>query len=98
MRERIKDGERIKHIIEAMNVIIENKDKHSFEEVVSDKIVLFGFVKQSTASAQVRLLLLQDIWKYVILFVFLHTILKTSTYGDDYTDIRRILKQGHATP
>lgn len=45
-----------------------------------------------------RLLLLQDIWKYVILFVFLLTILKTSTYGDDYTDIRRILKQGHATP
>lgn len=55
MRERIKDGERIKHIIEAINVIIENKDKHSFEEVVADKIVLFGFVKQSTASAQVRL-------------------------------------------
>lgn len=50
MRERIKDGERLKHIIEAMNVIIENKDKHSFEEVVSDKIVLFGFVKQSTAA------------------------------------------------
>lgn len=45
MRERIKDSERLKHIIEAMNVIIENKDKHSFEEVLSDKIVLFGFVK-----------------------------------------------------
>lgn len=42
--------------------------------------------------------LLQDIWKYVILFVFLYTILKTSSYGDNYTDIRRILKQGYAAP
>ena len=45
MRERIKDSERLKHILEAMNVIIENKEKHSFEEITSDKIILFGFVK-----------------------------------------------------
>lgn len=45
MRERIKDSDRLKHILDAMNVIIENKEKHSYEEIVSDKIVLFGFVK-----------------------------------------------------
>ena len=39
MRERIKDSERLKHILEAMNVIIENKEKHSFEEITSDKII-----------------------------------------------------------
>ncbi|MBR6278856.1 MAG: hypothetical protein IKR41_08900 [Bacteroidales bacterium] len=45
MRERIKDSERLKHILDAVNVILDNKDKHLFDEVVSDPILLFGFVK-----------------------------------------------------
>jgi len=45
MRERIKDSERLKHILDAINVITENKERHSFEEIVNDKIMLFGFVK-----------------------------------------------------
>ncbi|MBR4679304.1 MAG: DUF86 domain-containing protein [Bacteroidales bacterium] len=45
MRERIKDADRLKHILDAVNVILESKDRHSYNEVMSDPILLFGFVK-----------------------------------------------------
>ena len=45
MREAIRDKERLAHILEAINIILENKDKYSFDEVASNPIVDFGFVK-----------------------------------------------------
>ena len=45
MREEIRDIERLNHILNAINVLIENKDKHTFEEMASDTIVFYGFVK-----------------------------------------------------
>lgn len=45
MREEIRDLERLNHILDAINVLIENKDKHTFDEMASDAIVFFGFVK-----------------------------------------------------
>ena len=45
MRERIRDKERLVHIQNAVNVLMERKDTHTLEEVVSDPIIFFGFVK-----------------------------------------------------
>lgn len=45
MREEIRDEERLVHIQDAINVLMERKDAHPFEEIVSDPIVFYGFVK-----------------------------------------------------
>ena len=45
MRERIRDKERLLHIQNAVNVLMERKDTHTLEEVVSDPIIFFVFVK-----------------------------------------------------
>lgn len=45
MREKIRDNERLQHMLQAIDVIIQNKDRHSYEEVVNDPIMYFGFVK-----------------------------------------------------
>lgn len=45
MRERIRDKERLLHIQGAINVLMERKDTHTLDEVVSDPIIFFGFVK-----------------------------------------------------
>lgn len=45
MREKVKDKQRLEHILDAINVLIDNKGKHTYEEVVSDPIIFYGFVK-----------------------------------------------------
>lgn len=45
MRETLRDIERLNHIKDAINVLLDNKDKHTFEEMSSDPIVFYGFVK-----------------------------------------------------
>lgn len=45
MREPIRDKERLVHMLQAIDTILENKDKRTFEEVVADPILYFGFVK-----------------------------------------------------
>lgn len=45
MREKIRDRERLQHILDTCNVLIENKDKCSHEEIENDPIRYFGFVK-----------------------------------------------------
>lgn len=45
MRERIKDRGRLEHILAAINVLLDYKDKYSFEEARQNPIVFFGFVK-----------------------------------------------------
>ncbi len=45
MRERIRDIERLNHILDAINVLLDNKDNHTLEEMASDPIVFYGFVK-----------------------------------------------------
>lgn len=45
MREQIRDKERLEHMVKAMRIILENKDKRTYEEVVSDPIMYFGYVK-----------------------------------------------------
>ena len=45
MREEIRDIERLNHILDAIKVLIDNKDKHTIDEMASDTIVFYGFVK-----------------------------------------------------
>jgi uncharacterized protein with HEPN domain len=45
MRERIKDKGRLEHILAAINVLMSNKDRYTFDEVKNDPIIFFGFVK-----------------------------------------------------
>ena len=45
MREKIKDEWRLKHILDAINVLLENKSRYTFGEVAGDSILFYGFVK-----------------------------------------------------
>jgi len=45
MREKIKDYGRLEHIIAAINVLLESKEKYAFSEVAENPILFFGFVK-----------------------------------------------------
>lgn len=46
MREAIKDKGRLEHILKSVNIILDNKDRFTFEQIKSDPIIFFGFVKQ----------------------------------------------------
>ena len=45
MREEVKDIERLSHMLEAINVLINYKEHHTLEEAKSDPVVYFGLVK-----------------------------------------------------
>ena len=46
MRELVRDRERLRHIFNSIDIIIDNKDRFSFEEIENDPIIFYGFVKQ----------------------------------------------------
>jgi uncharacterized protein with HEPN domain len=45
MREEIRDIERLQHMLEAMDVLIDYKEHHTLEEAQSDPVIYFGLVK-----------------------------------------------------
>lgn len=45
MRERIKDVGRLKHILDAINTLMEQKERYTFDVVATDPILFYGFVK-----------------------------------------------------
>ena len=45
MREKIRDVERLNHILEAINVLMNYKEHHTLEDAKSDPVVYFGLVK-----------------------------------------------------
>lgn len=45
MSEKIKDRGRLEHILSAIDVLLENKSRYTYEQVASDPIIFFGFVK-----------------------------------------------------
>lgn len=45
MREEVRNSERLQHMLEAANVLIDYKNHHSLEEALADPIVYFGLVK-----------------------------------------------------
>ena len=45
MRERVKDKGRLEHILNAIEVILINKERYTYDNIVNDPIVFYGFVK-----------------------------------------------------
>ena len=45
MREKVKDPERLSHMLEAAQILSEEAPKHTLEEIIKDKILFFGLVK-----------------------------------------------------
>ena len=45
MREEVRDIERLRHILNAANILIDYKEHHTLEEAQSDPVVYFGLVK-----------------------------------------------------
>ena len=45
MREKIKDKERLEHILSSIDIILNNKNRYEYEDVINDPIVFYGFVK-----------------------------------------------------
>ena len=46
MRERIKDNDRLQHILDAIDVLQSGAQRYSLEQIEKDSILYFGFVKQ----------------------------------------------------
>jgi len=46
MRERIRDKERLVHILTAIDALIDGSKRYTPEQAETDTIVFFGFVKQ----------------------------------------------------
>lgn len=47
MREAIKDRGRIEHMLEMAYSLHEAKNKHSYEDILNDKILFFGLTKMA---------------------------------------------------
>ena len=45
MREKIRDKGRLEHILNSIDVLLENKGRYSFQQVAGDAILFYGFVK-----------------------------------------------------
>ena len=45
MREKIKDKGRLEHILSSIDIILNNKNRYEYEDVINDPIVFDGFVK-----------------------------------------------------
>ncbi len=45
MREKIRDRQRLEHILNALDTIISYREKYSDDEIMDNPITFFGFVK-----------------------------------------------------
>ena len=45
MRERVRDKGRLEHILNAIDVLLKNKERYTYDEIVADPIIFYGFVK-----------------------------------------------------
>lgn len=45
MREKVRDIERLRHILSAINVLMDYKERHTLAEAVADPVTYFGLVK-----------------------------------------------------
>ena len=46
MRERLRDKERLVHILTAIDALLDGSKRYSMEDAEKDTIIFFGFVKQ----------------------------------------------------
>ena len=45
MREKIKDKGRLEHILSSIDIILNNKNRYEYEDVINDPIIFYGSVK-----------------------------------------------------
>ena len=46
MRERIRDKERLEHILTAIDILLDGSKRYTVEQAEKDSIIFYGFVKQ----------------------------------------------------
>lgn len=46
MRERIRDKERLEHILAAIDALTDGRNRYTIEQAEKDTIIFYGFVKQ----------------------------------------------------
>lgn len=46
MRERIKDIDRLRHIMESIDVLLESRRHHTIDDLKADRILFHGYVKE----------------------------------------------------
>jgi len=60
MRERVKDKGRLQHILSAIDVIMSNKNRYSYEDLTNNPILFFGFVKHVEIIGEAVYMLTKD--------------------------------------
>jgi uncharacterized protein with HEPN domain len=60
MREKVKDIGRLQHMLSAINTLMEHRERYTFEEVTSDPIVFYGFVKHVEIIGEAVYMLTKD--------------------------------------
>ena len=46
MRERVRDKERLEHILSAIDILLDASNRYTMEQAAEDAIIFHGFVKQ----------------------------------------------------
>ena len=60
MREQIRNKERLEHILDAIDIILNNKSRFAFEQIENDPIIFYGFVKQIEIIGEAVYMLTKD--------------------------------------
>ena len=45
MREKIKDKGRLEHILSSIDIILSNKNRYEYEDVINDPMVLLSMLR-----------------------------------------------------
>ncbi len=84
MREEVRDIERLQHILEAMNVLVNYQSQHTMEEALADPVVYFGLVKH-----------VEIIGEAVYKLTFQYRANHTKVNWDDIERMRHVLVHGY---
>ena len=60
MREEVRNKARLGHILEAIDVLLTNKNRYSIDEVSKNPILFFGFVKHVEIIGEAVYMLTKD--------------------------------------
>ena len=84
MREEVRDIERLEHMLQAMDVLVNYQEHHTLEEAQSDPIVYFGLVKHVEIIGEA-------VYKLTLEFRNSHT----EVNWDDIERMRHVLVHGY---
>ena len=84
MREEVRDIERLQHMLQAMNVLINYQTHHTLEDAQTDPIVYYGLVKHVEIIGEA-------VYKLTLEFRAKHT----EVNGGDIERMRHVLVHGY---